>query len=62
VVLAVVVGADGFIQDARVLRGLGLGLDENAVAAIRQWEFSPGMKEGQPVPVAATVEVNYRLM
>jgi protein TonB len=56
------VGADGFVQQAQVERGLGLGLDENAVAAIRQWQFSPAMKDGQPVAVAAKVEVNYRLM
>jgi hypothetical protein len=30
--------------------------------AIRHWQFSPALKDGQPVPVAATVEVNYRLM
>jgi TonB family protein len=62
VVLAIEVGADGFVQQAQVERGLGLGLDENAVAAIRQWQFSPAMKDGQPVAVAAKVEVNYRLM
>jgi TonB family protein len=62
VVLAIEVGADGFVQEAQVERGLGLGLDENAVAAIRQWQFSPALKGGQPVAVAAKVEVNYRLM
>jgi TonB family protein len=62
VVLAVEVGADGFVQDVQVRRGLGLGLDENAMDAIRQWEFSPALKDGQPVSVSATVEVNYRLM
>lgn len=62
VVLAVEVGADGFVQDVEVRRGLGLGLDENAMDAIRQWEFSPALKDGQPVSVSATVEVNFRLM
>jgi protein TonB len=61
-VLAIEVGADGFVQEAQVERGLGLGLDENAIAAIRQWQFSPGMRHGEPVAVAAKVEVNYRLM
>jgi TonB family protein len=62
VVLAIVVTADGFVQDVQVRRGLGRGLDENAMEAIRHWQFSPALKDGQPVPVAATVEVNYRLM
>lgn len=62
VVLAIVVSADGFVQDVQVRRGLGRGLDENAMDAIRHWQFSPALKDGQPVPVAATVEVNYRLM
>jgi TonB family protein len=62
VVLAIVVSADGFVQNVQLRRGLGRGLDENAMEAIRQWQFSPALKDGQPVPVAATVEVNYRLM
>jgi TonB family protein len=62
VVLAIEVNADGFVQNIQVRRGLGLGLDENAMEAIRHWQFSPALKDGQPVPVAATVEVNYRLM
>jgi TonB family protein len=62
VVLAIEVGADGFVRDVQLRRGLGLGLDENAMDAIRHWQFSPALKDGQPVPVAATVEVNYRLM
>jgi hypothetical protein len=45
-----------------VLNGVGLGLDEQAVMAITQWKFKPGMKDGLPVPVAARIEVNFRLM
>jgi TonB family protein len=62
VVLQVVIGTDGRARDARVLRELGLGLDENAIEAISQWEFKPGTKDGEPVPVAATIEVNFRLL
>jgi TonB family protein len=60
--LYIVVAEDGTPQNPRVLRGLGLGLDENAIEAVRQWRFQPGTKEGKPVRVAATVEVNFRLL
>ncbi|HTQ53519.1 MAG TPA: TonB family protein [Bryobacteraceae bacterium] len=62
VIVQVVIGLDGRARDARVLRELGLGLDENALEAISQWEFKPGVKDGHPVPVAATIEVNFRLL
>lgn len=62
VVVQVVIGIDGLAHDARIMRELGLGLDENALEAISQWQFKPGVKDGQPVPVAATIEVNFRLM
>ena len=62
VVLYVEVGPDGEPRNTRVLRSLGLGLDEKALRAVRQWRFAPGMKEGQPVAVAATIEMNFRLL
>ncbi|MCU1274359.1 MAG: TonB family protein [Bryobacterales bacterium] len=62
VVMSLEVGPDGLAQNARVSRGLGLGLDENAIDAISQWRFRPGIKDGQPVTVAATIEVNFRLL
>jgi protein TonB len=61
-VVTVVVGTDGLAHDVRVVQGLGLGLDENALEAIGQWQFKPGVKDGQPVKVAATIEVNFRLL
>jgi TonB family protein len=61
VVLWVVVGPDGRPRDIRVQRTLGLGLDEKAVEAVRQWKFDPARKNGQPVAVQINVEVNFRL-
>jgi len=61
VVLWVVVGTDGRTHDLRVVRSLGLGLDEKAIAAIRQWRFEPGRKDGIAVAVQVNVEVNFRL-
>ena len=62
VVLFLVVGTDGKPYDLKVIRPLGRGLDENAISAVKQWEFRPGEKGGQPVNVKATIEVNFRLL
>jgi TonB family protein len=59
VLLQVVVGTDGKPRDAKVIRSLGLGLDENALAAVGAWEFAPGNKDGQPVNVRVWIEVNF---
>ncbi len=39
-----------------------MGLDEKAIEAVRQWRFKPGTRGGQPVPVHARVDVNFRLL
>jgi TonB family protein len=56
-----VVGADGRPQQVRVQRSLGMGLDEKAIEAVRQWKFEPAKLNGQSVPVQINVEVNFRL-
>lgn len=61
VVLWLVVGPDGRAHDIRVQRTLGLGLDEKAVAAVKEWKFEPAKLNGSPVAVAVLVEVNFRL-
>jgi TonB family protein len=61
VVLYVVVGPDGRPRDIRVTRSLGLGLDEKAMEAVKQWKFEPAMKDGHPVAVAVNVEVGFHL-
>ena len=61
VVLSAIVRKDGTIEILKVVRGLGLGLDENAIQALKQWKFRPGMKNGVPVDVALNIEVNFSL-
>ncbi|MGH9510032.1 MAG: energy transducer TonB [Terriglobales bacterium] len=61
VVLWLVVGPDGRPRDLRVLRSLGLGLDEKAMDAVRQWKFEPARKNGTPVAVRINVEVAFKL-
>jgi periplasmic protein TonB len=61
VVLSAIVRKDGSIEILKVVRGLGLGLDENAVQALKQWKFRPGMRNGIPVDVALNIEVNFSL-
>lgn len=56
-----VIGEDGVPRDMRVVKSLGLGLDENAIASVAGWRFRPGSKDGQPVAVQSTVEVKFRL-
>lgn len=62
VLLAIVVTEDGRTSNVRVLRPLGMGLDEKAVEAVMKWRFKPGYKDGRAVPVQANVEVNFRLL
>ena len=62
VVLFIVVDEHGNPRDLRVLRPLGLGLDQKAIEAVQKWKFKPGMKDGHAVPVQATIEVNFRLL
>jgi len=62
VVLYVEVDASGRPRNLKVVRSLGLGLDEKAIEAVEKWKFRPGYKDGHPVTVAATIEVNFRLL
>lgn len=62
VVLQVEIWEDGLPHNIRVRRGLGLGLDEKAMEAVRLWRFAPGTKDGKPVRVTAHIEVSFRLL
>ena len=61
VLLSLVVDEDGNPQNVRVVRPLGMGLDEKAIEAVRRYRFDPALKDGVPVPVEIKVEVNFRL-
>jgi TonB family protein len=49
-------------RNIKVLRRLRHGLDQKATEALKKWRFRPGYKDGKPVTVACTVEVNFRLL
>lgn len=59
VLLYVEIDPNGDATNIKVQRPLGLGLNEKAIEAVRQWKFEPGQKDGVPVKVRANVEVNF---
>jgi TonB family protein len=61
VVMEIVVRRDGSVGNVHLLHGLGLGLDERAIAAVRQWQFTPAERRGVPVDVIVEVGVEFRL-
>jgi TonB family protein len=61
VVVEMVVTAKGKVRDIKVVKSLDPGLDKQALAAVKQWEFKPATKDGQPVAVHLTAEVDFRV-
>lgn len=61
VVIRMVVGTDGRPFNPVIVRGSTSELDQKAIEAVRQWRFRPALQHGRPVPVVATVEVNFCL-
>jgi periplasmic protein TonB len=62
VTMRVLVGGDGRVRDVQITRGIGLGLDENAVHAVRGWQFLPAKDaEGHPAATWITIETVFRL-
>lgn len=61
VLLEAVVDAAGHVADARVTRPLDPDLDASAVAAARTWRFEPGKRDGEPVAMAVTLEMQFIL-
>jgi periplasmic protein TonB len=60
-VLWLIVDSTGHPRDIRVVRGLGFGLDAKALEAVQQWKFNPALKDGKPVDVQISVEVEFHL-
>jgi TonB family protein len=61
VILEIVVRRDGTVGDVKVLRGLGSGLNDRAVQAVRQWQFAAARRQGTPVDVIVEVAVEFKI-
>lgn len=62
VTLAAIIDTEGKARAIRVVKSLGMGLDEKAIEAVTQWKFRPGTKDGQPVNVRMQVLVSFHLL
>jgi len=60
VILEVIIGTDGKVRDGRVMRSVAF-LDEAAIEAVWQWEYTPTEHDGKPVPVVMTVTVSFNM-
>lgn len=60
VTMSLTVDDDGVPNDIHVVAPLGLGLDESAVACMRQWRYSPAQKDGKPVPLKINVSLAFQ--
>lgn len=61
VAMSIIVEKDGTASNMMIVKSLDPGLDQAAIAAVKQWKFEPGKKDGKPVRVSATIEMNFRL-
>lgn len=61
VVVSIVIDATGTVTDCKVVKPLGMGLDERAVETVKTWKFKPSLQNGLPVAVRVMVEVGFRL-
>ena len=59
--ISVIVDARGYPRSPRVIRSLGMGLDEKALEAVQRYRFKPALKDGKPVAAMISVMVNFRL-
>ena len=61
--LECIVMPDGSVGEVKVTRSLDpvFGLDQEAIKAAKMWKFSPGMRQGEPVPVIITIELTFTL-
>ncbi len=56
-----IIGADGHLQDTKIVKSLSPDLDQKAIEAVSHWTFRPGEKDGKPITVGAQIQVNFRL-
>jgi len=61
VLLSAIIGSDGRPRELRIVRSLGMGLDQKALDAVGKWRFAPGTKDNHPVSVQVNIEVAFRL-
>jgi protein TonB len=61
VVVNLLVDQNGMPRNVRVVQGIGMGLNEKAVEAVRQYKFKPAMEGGKPVTVEMNIEVNFQI-
>jgi protein TonB len=59
--LSAMIGTDGIPSDIEVTKSLGKGLDEKAIECLKKWRFSPAIRNGEPVPVASQVAIEFEL-
>ena len=61
VIIEAIIDTQGNVVDARVLKGLPMGLDRAALDAVDKWKFKPATLKGEPVKVYYTLTVNFKL-
>ena len=61
VMLQVIVDTEGNVVDPKIIKGLPMGLDEQAVETVQQWKFEPALRDGEPVPVYYNLTINFSL-
>lgn len=59
--MSIIITEEGKVEDIRILRPLGLELDERAAAAVKTWTFAPATLDGKPVKAMANIEVTFKL-
>jgi TonB family protein len=61
VIVQAIIDKEGLVTNVKVLKGLGMGLSEEAIKAIKTWKFTPATLNGKPVDVYYNLTVNFRL-
>lgn len=61
VTVNLIVDQNGMPTNLRIFRGIGHGLDENAVEAVSKYRFKPAMEHGKPVPVEINIDINFKI-